>query len=306
MKIIFDKGGQPDPYIIQADGKFYIYASGDVGVKCFGADRLDGEWKNLGIALKTPGQRDYWAPCVIEIDGKYYMYYSSVSDDSKTSHDERVKVAVSDRPDGGFEYVCDMLPPFSIDPHVVMSGGKLYMFYSLNNYDKGKIGTYIAVVAMSSPTAVSGESVPVVTPSIDEEIFMRNRYGDGKDWYTLEGAFYFRDGDAHYLIYSGNCYGGPNYFLGYSSAITTENDLTKIKYAKQPSADVYAPLIAANGFESGTGHCSVIRIDGKYYCVYHGRDLCDEGKEGETRSARACALEANNGTLTAKRYPDKL
>ena len=43
----------------------------------------------------------------------------------------------------------------------------------------------------------------VVRPTMDEEIFMRDRFEKGKDWYTVEGAFYFRKGDWHYVTYSG-------------------------------------------------------------------------------------------------------
>ena len=114
MKIIYDKQGQPDPYVIRANDKFYIYATGIAGVTCYRADRIDGEWENLGFVLETEGEKEFWAPCVIEQDGTYYMYYSSVKSDSRDVHDERIKVAVCDRPDGKFRYVCDVLPPFSI------------------------------------------------------------------------------------------------------------------------------------------------------------------------------------------------
>ncbi|MGN1053226.1 MAG: hypothetical protein ACI4SH_07555, partial [Candidatus Scatosoma sp.] len=70
--------------------------------------------------------------------------------------------------------------------------------------------------------------------------------------------------------------------------------------AKYPSESVYAPLIAANGFESGTGHNSVIKIDGTYYCVYHGRDA-GEKKAYDDRSARVCKLNVKNGVLLAER-----
>lgn len=306
MKIIYDKQGQPDPYIIRANDKFYIYATGITGVTCYRADKIDGEWENLGVVLETEGEKEFWAPCVIELGDTYYMYYSSVKSDSRDAHDECIKVAVCDRPDGKFSYVCDVLPPFSIDPHVVVSGGELYMFYSLNDYSSDRIGTYIAVAKMASPLAVTGESVAVVRPTVDEEIFMKNRFGDGRNWHTIEGAFYFRDGDAHYLIYSGNCYRNEYYFLGYASAVTPETDLTKINFVKRPSPDEYLPLIAKNAFESGTGHCSVIKIDGKYYCVYHGRDGVTDEKGIENRTARVCELVADNGTLTAKRYKDKI
>ncbi|MFR6641522.1 MAG: hypothetical protein ACLUSP_09535 [Christensenellales bacterium] len=44
----------------------------------------------------------------------------------------------------------------------------------------------------------------------------------------------------------------------------------------------------------------MIKIDGKYYCVYHGRDGVTNEKGIENRTARVCELVADNGTLTAK------
>lgn len=309
MRIIYDKDNQPksqaDPYIIFAEGRYYIYATGEKGVAVYTATAIDGEWEYLGSALETDGEKDFWAPCVINENGKYYMYYSSVKNESVDCHGERIKVAVSDRPDGGFEYVKDLLEPFSIDPHVVKSGNGLYIFYSVNDWEAERAGTYIVLQKMDSPLSVTGEPVAVVRPTLDEEIFQRDRFKKGQHWHTIEGAFYFREGDYHYLIYSGNCWQSKYYFLGYAVGKGKEDDLTKIKFNKYPSDSVYAPLISANEFESGTGHNSVIKIDGEYYCVYHGRDTGDVTPY-DNRSARACKLVVKDGVLTAKRYKDKL
>lgn len=309
MRIISESENQPksqaDPYMIAARGRFYIYTTGGKGVHCYVSDRIDGKWKYIGVVLRCEGEKDFWAPCVLEDGGRFYMYYSSVPDASSDSHDECIKAAVSENPEGPFRYEKTLLAPFSIDPHVVKSGGKLYMFYSTNDYEAKRAGTYIAVSAMSSPLSMEGKAVAVLRPTLDEEIFQRDRFRKGQHWHTLEGAFYFRDGDTHYLIYSGNCWQNEFYYLGYATANTAENDLTKVKFTKYPSESVYAPLIAANDFESGTGHNSVIKIDGTYYCVYHGRDA-GEKKPYDDRSARACKLIVKNGVLLADRKKSEL
>ena len=107
---------------------------------------------------------------------------------------------------------------------------------------------------------------------------MRDRFKAGQHWHTLEGAFYFREGDYHYIIYSGNCYENEYYYLGYAVAKTSETDLTKIKFTKYPDENTYAPLISKNEYEEGTGHNSVIKYDGEYYVIYHGRDVIDDGR----------------------------
>ena len=312
MKLIQYKEGQPnshaDPYIIRGeDGKFYVYVSGMDGVNVYGCDELVGDYKYEGTAFSVEGKYEYWAPSVIYIDGKYYMYVSYMDRSETDVHTQTMHVAVSDSPVGPFVDSVPLIAPFSIDSHVVRTESGLFIFYSTNNYEAERPGTYIAVDKMKSPTEVEGKPVPVVCPSIDEEIFMHNRFGDGKNWHTIEGAFYFSKGDDHYIIYSGNCYQRENYFLGYAYAKTEETDLTKITFNKMPSDSVYCPLIAKNEFEAGTGHNSVILYDGEYYVVYHGRDIQPDARlVGDDRTARICKLHVDGSVLRAERYEDKI
>lgn len=93
----------------------------------------------------------------------------------------------------------------------------------------------------------------------------------------------------------------------YAVAKTDETDLTKIKFKKYPSENVYAPLIARNDFEEGTGHNSVIKYKGEYYVVYHGRDKGVTEADGEdNRTARICKLIVDKEKLTAIRKENSL
>ena len=109
------------------------------------SEKLTEGWKYIGRAIAEKGIHFYWAPCVIERDGVYYMYYSSIPEGETDHHKQAVKVAVSRSPEGPFEYKKTVVPAFSIDPHVVKSGGEYYIFYSLNDYEAERAGTYIAV-----------------------------------------------------------------------------------------------------------------------------------------------------------------
>ena len=92
-----------------------------------------------------------------------------------------------------------------------------------------------------------------------------------------------------------------------SLAKTTEKDLTKIKFTKYPNENTYFPLINKNSFEAGMGYNSVIKDNGVWYAVYHGRDLVrDERLTGDDRTARICKLELNGEKLTAIRFENKL
>ncbi|MBQ3017182.1 MAG: glycoside hydrolase family 43 protein [Clostridia bacterium] len=311
MKLINYKDGQPnshaDPFILEAEGKFYVYATGADGIRAYVADTLTGDYKYIGLVFKNEGSKEYWAPSVLNYNGKYYMYVSFVDENEEDVHQQTMHVAVSDSPSGPFVDAKPIIAPFSIDSHVVQNENGLFIFYSVNDYEAARAGTYIVVDKMKSPTEVMGAPVAVVRPTIDEEIFMRDRFRKGQHWHTLEGAFYFSEGDYHYVIYSGNCYQNEYYFLGYAAAKTAERDLTKIKFEKMPDSNTYAPLISKNEFEAGTGHNSVIKYNGEYYCIYHGRDIPPDPRlDGDTRTARICKLKLDGLKITAERYEDKL
>lgn len=289
---------QPDPYVIRAeDGFYYLYATGEDGVGIFRAPSLGGVWDYLGKAFNDPEHHAFWAPCVVYENGVYYMYYSSCKRGCGDMHEQKIKVATSSRPDGGFVYRNTVLPPFSIDAHVVKSGGEYYIFYSLNDYEGERAGTYIAVDRMKDMFTAEGNPVAVVRPTLDEEIFQKNRFRQGQHWHTVEGAFYFRRGDHHFLMYSGNCYLSPYYFIGYAHAYGKEDDLRKLRFEKYPHQNEYAPLLARGEEEEGTGHNSLAEENGKLYIIYHGRDKGTPAGEEETRTARYLALTAEGNRL---------
>lgn len=300
MKIIDIKGlGQPDPYIINADGKYYIYCTGCEGVHCYASDSLFDGWQHLGVVFSQEGQKEYWAPSVIQRNGKYYMYYSSMADGETDTHTQNIKLAVCDKPDGKFTFVKDILPPFSIDAHVVANDCGLWMFYSQNKYEGDKVGTYIVVDRMSDEYTLCGNPHAVVVPTLAEEVFQKDRFKAGQDWYTIEGAYYFKKDGWHYCIYSANCYLKPTYHLGYA-AVKSDNDmLNELDFVKH-SANKYDPLLASDGEEISTGHNSLIEVDGQLYIVYHGRDAASDCHIDD-RTARICKLIADNGVLRAEK-----
>ena len=98
------------------------------------------------------------------------------------------------------------------------------------------------------------------------------------------------------MMYSGNCYQNEYYFIGYAYAYGNEDDLTKLHFQKYPNDTTYAPLLCKNGEEAGTGHNSVLEDNGKYYIVYHARDI-DADEKHETRTARYCRMVADGHEL---------
>lgn len=159
---------------------------------------------------------------------------------------------------------------------------------------------------MISPTQMAGKPVDVVLPSIDEEIFAKNRFKEGQDWYTIEGACYFREGDFHYLLYSANCWQNKYYFVGYCVCKSSEDDLFKLDFKKYPNEHTYAPLLSQNEFEGGTGHNTVIKHNGEWYIVYHGRELEGNDVPYDNRNMRIGKLIVDGEKLTVVRSKNSI
>lgn len=290
---------QPDPYIIEEKGYYYIYASNSEGVACFKSNTLEN-FVFAGFVLQVPGQKNYWAPSVIKIEDKFYLYYSSIAEELNDDHDEKLRVAIADNPLGPFEYIEDILPPFSIDPHIVSFKDELYLFYSANDYEAKRQGTCIFLDKMINPYQVEGKPVVAVKPSLNEEIFACDRFEKGKHWHTIEGAFYFNINDYHYLMYSGGSYLDDSYFINYAYAIGDVDDLRKLNFQKYPNDSTYHTLLNKNSVMEGAGHNSLIKVANEYYIVYHARDLAVNILGTDTRTARIDKLTINKEKITLK------
>lgn len=304
--------GQADPYILKSGGRYYIYTTGHDAIYAYRSDNLFDGWEFYGKVFEyTERVEGYWAPSVIELDGKFYMYnsFEYLKDKGdKGGHHQAMFVSVADSPLGPFKNAKQILHPFSIDSHIVQNESGLYLFYSTNKFEGDRIGTYIVVDKMLDPFTPAGNPVTVVEPTLDEDIFRKDRYKKGQHWHTIEGAFYFKEGDWQYVMYSGNCYEQPTYYIGYARAKTNETDLTKIKFEKYPDENTYHPVLKANEFEEGTGHHSMIKENGQWYAVYHARDY-DDGlgaNSFDARNARICKLNVKDGIITAERYKDHI
>lgn len=292
----------PDPFGLKHRGRYYCYSTGVDGVNVSISDDLVS-WEYQGFALQTPGQKNYWAPCVIFHEGTFYMYVSSAPSDSSDPHDERLQLAVSQNPLGPFEVTTTLFDTFSIDADVARdTDGQFYLFYSTNDVtglSQGNPGTAILVDRLLDFDRLAGNPRAVVVPTLREEIFEENRFGDGRDWYTIEGATYFTRRGRAYLTYSGNAYVRQNYFVGYSRADRT-GGIGDLAWQKYPNEHEYKPLIRRRGNAEGTGHNSIVRgLDlVETWIMYHGRDASRPIVPGqEQRSMRIDPVWFDGGLL---------
>lgn len=133
--------GQADPFILKANGRYYIYTTGHDGIYAYQSDNLFDGWEFYGKVMTVEGLDSFWAPSVIELDGKFYMYNSiEIYDDEpdKGGHRGAMHVSEADNPLGPFTNTKQLLHPFSIDSHVVKNESGLYIFYSANRFEGEK------------------------------------------------------------------------------------------------------------------------------------------------------------------------
>ena len=88
-----------DPYILLDGDTYYAYGTHDAsGIRCYSSTDLR-VWKDEGQALNkanTTEQKNFWAPEVYRIKGKYIMYFSA---------NEHLFAATADSPKGPFKQV---------------------------------------------------------------------------------------------------------------------------------------------------------------------------------------------------------
>ncbi|WP_277510997.1 glycosyl hydrolase 115 family protein [Ereboglobus sp. PH5-5] len=292
-----------DPFVLKAsNGKYYMYGTTDheKGFRaCVSDDLL--HWKELGRVYEgaLPGSwtvKDFWAPEVYEIDGKYYMLFSADWKDNPNNEKEnfRIGVAVADRPEGPFRDLMNR-PIFDpgypiIDANLYFEGGRVYLYYSRCCYknpvaseisDWARRNGYFEEIEESwvygveiKPdfSGIIGSPKLLLRPPErldDKQAEWESRSVTSREvnrrW--TEGSFIFKKNGTYYMMYSANYYGGQNYAVGYA---TSDNPLGPFK--KADNNPVLQKNTNTGGDVTGTGHNMVFtHANGTLYCVYHGR-----------------------------------
>lgn len=302
-----------DPYIIYDDNMdtYYMYGTGGVenGFMAYSSKDLQ-EWKSEGQVYSVDqenswGTKDFWAPEVYKINGKFYMFYSAHWKENPNNEFENYKigVAVADHATGPF---IDMTgkPIFDpgypiIDANVYFSeDGKLYLYYSRccykhpvesqiskwakkqNLYQEIEESWVYGVELTSDFSGVIGCPKLLLRPPLkmnDTQAEWESRSVTSKEinrrW--TEGSYIFKHSDLYYMMYSANHFAGENYAVGYA---TSKHPLGPFK--KSSNNPILEKNTAKGGDVTGTGHNSVLFTkEGKMLCVYHGRTT----KTGEER-----------------------
>ena len=164
----------PDPFVLRHGGHYFAYATGhakDGGVFDVLTSPDVVNWTYVGAAMQPLDDPApfYWAPEVIHSEGKFYMYYS-VGNETLM----HLRVAVSERPDGGFVDAGVRLTAedFAIDAHVFIDDdGKRYLFYATDFLEHSHIGTGTVVDRMIDWFTLEGKPRPVTRAKYDWQVY---------------------------------------------------------------------------------------------------------------------------------------
>lgn len=267
-----------DPWVIRdpETGKYYYCFSGGNGVfvnEIASPAHLtpQGGTKVYTAPEGTMYSKEYWAPELHKIGGKWYIYVAA-DDGDNFHHRMYVLACTGEVPTDPFEMAGKLAAPtdkWAIDGTVVQIGGECYFVWSGWTGDVN-VSQELYIAHMASPTAIDSERTLVCKPDLAWE-----RRG-GRPWIN-EGPAALYHGDTVHLIYSASGSWSDYYCLGKltyrgGDPLDASNWLKSEKPVFAPTEKVFGP-----------GHCSFTKApDGSDWIVYHGNLVSGTGWRGRS------------------------
>ena len=267
-----------DPWVIRDPdtGRYYYCYSGGNGV-CVNeiADlahiTAEGGTKVYTAPESTMYSKEYWAPELHKLNGKWYIYVAA-DDGDNFNHRMYVLECRGSKPTDRFEMVgklTDVTDKWAIDGTVAQIGGELYFVWSGWEGDEN-VAQNIYIAHMKSPTEIDSPRTMLSSPEYRwEKLGGRPTINEGPVALAKDGAVH--------ILYSASGSWSDFYNLG------------KLTWR---GGD---PLDAANWTKSadsvfektptcfGPGHCSFTTADdGSTWIVYHGNLVSGSGWGGRS------------------------
>ncbi|HEX8392608.1 MAG TPA: glycoside hydrolase family 43 protein [Longimicrobium sp.] len=265
----------PDPAVMRSsDGWFYAFATQTTSFRVQVSRSKDlVNWSAVSEALPTrpawaSQSQNFWAPDVIERDGKYVMYFSTQIDAAQRQRPDHgfcigmatAATAAGPYTDSGQPVVCG--PSFTtIDPMAFddPQTGKRLLFW-------GSAGSPLVVQELAADRR---SFVPGTTPT--PVVQVRNGGPAGYDQGLIEGPWVTFENGFYYLYFSGNSCCGAN--ARYAVLVARSTSATG-PYTVLTGPDGAAqPVLQAGGKWLAPGHNGVIRdAAGVEWMLYHAID----------------------------------
>lgn len=238
-----------DPFVMLRGDTYYAYGThSDDGIEVYTSGDLL-TWKYEGLALDKKdswGDRWFWAPEVIERNGKFYMFYSA---------DEHICIATADAPQGPFRQAVKqpVWDEKSIDTSLFIDDDGTPYLYFVRFTD----GNVIWVAQMNDDLASFKQETLTECVRVGEPWEL----AQDKPAKVAEGPSIVKKDGVYYLVYSANHFESKDYGVGYATASGPMGPWTK--YEGNPI------LQRADGL-AGTGHGAPFRCkDGSWKYIFH-------------------------------------
>ncbi len=280
----------PDPFIIEHEGRFLAYATNATrhraNVQMAVSEDLvswapleeGGRLHDAMPVLPAWAERGWtWAPEVMELDGRYLLYFTARE---RASGRQCTGVATSADPLGPFAseaaepLICQRELGGTIDATPFRDeDGQLYLYYKADANAVGKPTDIFVQPMTPDGKGLTGEAVTLLT--------------NDKPWHAhvIESPTMVRQGDAYVLFYSANHFGWePHqrlspYAMGYAMCAGPMGPCEDAP--ENPILHSYSDRTA--GCLSGPGHQAVFEARGRQYIVFHAhiaRGGCQNARKG--------------------------
>ena len=262
-----------DPFVLLHEGVYYLYSTNSPdGFRVFESTDMS-TWIDKGYCLHAQdvmGDKWFWAPEVMEKDGKFYMVYVA---------NEHLGIAVADSPLGPFtQKEKRWLNEINeIDGHFfVDDDGEVYLYFV--RFDDGNV---IWCAKMNEDLLSYDESTA-------KFLFRAEDEWELIDCSVVEGPFVLKHKGKYYLTYSANHTRCEDYALGCAVSDHPMGPFKKVDYN---------PILKKNEAFNGTGHHSFTTSKDKkeLVCIYHARPFRDTSCPRQTCIDRAEFVEDLNG-----------
>ncbi len=283
-----------DPWVIRDpdSGAYYYCYSGGNGVFVNRIDGPRGVTPEGGTKVYTAPpdtlySKEYWAPELHKLDGRWYIYVAA-DDGNNDNHRMYVLECVGSDPVDEFRMVgkiAAQTDKWAIDGTVVQIGGQNYFVWSGWEGDIN-VAQNLYIARMSSPTTIGSERVMISSPEYEWE--KRGSTPENGLPTINEGPAALYGFGSPRIVYSASGSWCDDYCLGMLTYLGGD----PLKAGNWRKSDM--PVFEKTDKCFGPGHCSFTTDeDGSVWIVYHGNLVSGTGWRG--RSVWTQLITSENG-----------
>lgn len=281
---VLPDGGQ-DPSIIRWRGDYYLVQSRGGVTRVFRSATLAGLGSAKGVPVwwrykDNSDLDDLWAPELVELDGRFYIYVAAAHRGAHRSR--RMYVLEAATPQGPYVFkgkIADPTDRWAIDGSVMEQGGRRYFVWSGWAGTEPDEGQNLYIAPMSNPWTISGPRRLLSKPSQWWERIGREPINEGPEALHHDGRLF--------LVYSAS----HSFTDDYCLALLTYDgigDVTDRKSWTKSNGCVFSKNVAGGVY--GPGHGTIVTSpDGREtWNVYHA--IATSGCGWSCRTVRAQRL----------------